>query len=142
MREIKFRAWCNNEQYDFVELTSYKDGSLGVSIATTGFSDLVSAPTETIIEQYTGLKDKNGVEIYEGDLVKLLISHKSHKNKVFKIIYTLGGFCLKIKDNAPTSIGLYFYEAVDNRVIDSWKDCDGSVFEVIGNIHENPELIN
>jgi len=55
---MNFRAWYNNELYNFVELTSYNDGSLGINISKTGFEGLHTAPDETILEQYIGLEWK------------------------------------------------------------------------------------
>lgn len=68
--------------------------------------------------QFTGLTDKNGKEIYEGDIIE-----SDYDKKVrFEVLYKLGGFwCQKGGISFPLSI----YE-----------------FEVIGNIYENPEILN
>ncbi len=118
MRDIKFRAWKEENEYGlqgmFVPcLSEYNDMNDEISnLEADGI----------IIMQYTGLKDKNGIEIYESDIVKL-------NNELFIItkINTAFGLIKKTGD---------FYEYMCNLC-----DMGGRVYEVIGNIHENKDLL-
>lgn len=76
-----------------------------------------------VVQQYTGLKDKNGVEIYEGDIVKVYSEEFENENFTGKVIFDEGSFLTWINKN-------------DIRGV--WS---GDDIEVIGNIMENPELL-
>ena len=113
MRELKFRAWD----------TGAKRWTSGVMPVLTGLSlELNPAHSGIIIEQYTGLKDKNGKEICEGDIVQC----GAYKGKVH---YSVGVACYCVGDYTP----IYQISRIENESFITLK--------VIGNIHENPELL-
>jgi hypothetical protein len=121
MREIKFRAWDKTFQC-FMSL-------IGVSI-----SDLNNS--EWITEQYTGLKDKNGREIYEGDIVhipQIDTDSVSAFGPFFGVIkFTMSNFGLMLNRPWAGNDSISIFSPYDDRL---------SVCEVIGNIHENQELL-
>ena len=130
MREIKFRAWDKETQ----KMIKQEEGISG----SNGFISLVEFQIgygegfnpknieEIILMQYTGLKDKNGKEIYEGDNLKYQFSYS--KILTAPVVYQKSGFYLDDKFEA----GL---------IPLSWIVENGSC-EVIGNIYQNPELFN
>ena len=86
--------------------------------------EVVSNSQNLHLMQYTGLKDKNGKEIYEGDIVKH--EHPYKKEPEIKEIYF---------DEELCEFGLRMSNALLHRQF-------SDEFEVIGNIYENPELIH
>jgi uncharacterized phage protein (TIGR01671 family) len=105
MREIKFRAWNLSDEC----MQSWH------SLWTHSLCQLIT-DQRLILMQYTGLKDKNGKEIYEGDiLVHEDFAYKKHK-------------VLGVMQWEESSAGFTQFYPI-------------SKFEVIGNIYENPELL-
>ena len=118
MREIKFRVWDN--QSDFY----WGDGE-GMDFKKIAFNfyDTLFEESRLVFQQWTGLTDKNGKEIYEGDIVKATSDQYENENFVGKVIFDEGCFLTWINKN-------------DIRGI--WGEDD---IEVIGNIFENSELL-
>lgn len=126
MREIKFRAWDKKQKAMYAIMTSmFFDGVL-VSCSFLGFcGDEKTVPIDDLeIMQYTGLKDKNGKEIYEGDICR----YKWEGN----VLEHGGEIKFKVKQDA------------DARYL-SFSNClagkSSYDLEVIGNIYENGDLI-
>ena len=121
MRKIKFRVWDKyNKEMLGVENLDFEYGEM--SIRTDMYNDYYS-PKDMILMQYTGLKDKNGKEIYEGDIVNCLAEDDGEiiGKGIVKYIEDMTGFFLVSFDG----------------------NCISSILEpvVIGNIYENKDLL-
>jgi len=126
MREIKFRAWTDNLKDEGEMYYQYTSDMSSPIFSPAGYGLL--NPSIKVM-QYTGLKDKNGVEIYEGDIIKF---------------EWLGERCQCCKTKLePDS----FYTK-EIKIINGQTTADGWDIgyclrkEVIGNIHEHPQLLN
>ena len=133
MREIKFRAWDKkaNKYRSILLIHVSENGIFGIELGTDDGKDVVSRfGDEVTLEQFTGLQDKNGVEIYEGDI----LNDASWWWGPCAIKYCQGtvGPC---KGDNVMEWRLY------NKTSDVHNLWDGSEVEVIGNIRENQELL-
>jgi uncharacterized phage protein (TIGR01671 family) len=133
MREIKFRAWDKQFKLMLIVDKLYLNQNLGITRCDlyneeTGLMGDGGDLKNLIFLQYTGLKDKSGKEIFEGDIIR---NHGQNNQ-------------LSIVEGKPTI-----------RTISGHGDCtyiagvfyfgyygDGKEIEVVGNIYENPELLN
>lgn len=123
MRELKFRAWSNeHHRYcDFVTLDE-----IGRWIGWIKTSGVFLTTVDIVLEQSTGLKDKNGKAIYEGDLVSC---GTIDGNPVGLVGFRTEFGCWEVLDPNHAFGGENFAEYYCNEM------------EVVGNIHENPELL-
>jgi len=146
MREIKFRVWDNKNRC-FFRPTAYLDREENLLINLNGeivleiikkYDDITIFPNSArfkqvdisnrfILLQYTGLKDKNGQEIYEGDIIE----HWRNNDEKMKEIVVVGN----LQD---------FLKFVVVREIKYGEDWNNGkeYIKVLGNIYENPELLN
>jgi len=123
-REIKFRAWeIEDRHMSHRVLIDIRE------MLTAG--KIVVIPTgQYILLQYTGLKDKNGKEIYEGDIIKFALFEPG-----IEVYDTSGG-------PAPTHVAVVRWSHyVSGFAPMAKRPMDFDTIEVIGNIYENPELL-
>lgn len=120
MREIKFRAWEKDGHYS-------RDGKARMLTVDTHPSSLTSIISDIClgseirdshVMQHTGLKDKLGVDIYDGDIIRVNRSTRD-------VRFAKGSFIASHDEHCSTNLS-------------AW---DASDLEVIGNIYENPELL-
>lgn len=139
MREIRFKIWDKTRNK---MLTSNCGAFLLTQEGNAVFHQNGNNPLEALIEQidyevlmYTGLKDKNGTEIYEGDIVTYSVKGFKKINKTIMTFNEEHGAYLfgiyegvKMPCGKKTRMNKYTRKSVNN-------------VEVIGNIYENPELL-
>lgn len=140
MREIKFRFWDKDSKM-MIHIDHEYFITLGGGVYANNFKSYESQ-SETVdidnflnekhgeLMQYTCLKDKNGVEIYEGDIIKvpeLLTGDYTTKEWVGQVKYEAGCFGVIKEFKEPWKV--------------NYEDIDTAGLEVIGNIYEAPELL-
>lgn len=127
-REIKFRAWDSKSKKMWTpEVICIKDGQVKAGLVMTPAQAKKGVKEgwfyDNPIMQYTGLKDKNGKEIYEGDICNS--------------VYSVG----KVYWNEMTARFSFEFDTDIDGLFEMASGIEGKKFEVIGNIYENPELL-
>jgi len=135
----KYRAWDkkNKEMYQVYGWNSSKNEMYICSLPNSAFkggalhtTHVITRPLDKyILMQSTGLKDKNGVEIFEGDFIKFKHNQMSGRGFVFWN-QEVGQWWIKDTREVTKKRGQRYYPF--------WEDCKYTVY---GNIHANPEML-
>lgn len=134
MREILFRGKRTyNGRWIYGSLVIDSSGNTYIVWeyeSCKGVKQSISSKTISVIPstvgQYTGLTDKNDVKIFEGDILAANFDEDFPENlTIVEVVWNEYGWCTKEGSAVP----------------DAFDDSDGDLFEVIGNIYDNPELL-
>jgi len=128
MREIKFRAWNIGGKIMNYSIAGLYPSEYGIAVQVNGSRDINSI--NYVLLQYTGLKDKNGKEIYEGDVVKILDTSISKH-------YDFIGECVWYEFSCGFNLRKGNHDLMFKRL-----DSTTEQYEIIGNIYENPNLLD
>ena len=125
MRDINFRCWdtgINFMYYDPECYNLYNEVDNGLH---SGYEDKYGTWHQNVLMQYTGLTDKQGVEIYEGDILVIELDWGYGLAKIYSEVYFNNGMFKSKAINSHEDVSLM----------------EMPYLEVIGNIYENPELL-
>lgn len=122
MREIKFRAWEKTSESMVYDVQNVSRKRIIGESACESFQEVLDS-WEYEIMQYTGIKDKNGKTYCQDDLIK-------YKNRIHRLIK--GAYMFELAG---------FYEAYQDNPTDFFAEGAYREGEIIGNIYENPELL-
>jgi len=132
MRPIKFRAWDVKRKHFIYHNTKYADtfcisldGRFGYEGISEGGSGIQWWDKDRfILQQFTGLLDKNGKEVFEGDII-------SRIRGISEIVWSDDGWAVKTFAGWKTQENVFCYQ----------RFCEVGEIEIIGNIYETPELL-
>ncbi len=134
MRKIGYRAWIKEEKkYVYPKLIMVDFGTVAeiayddIDILTDELIEHRLIIEDVVLEQFTGLRDKNSKKIYEGSLIKEVVYGR--KSVIWEVRYSQDDCCFELHRIR----GAYFG--------DSLLGGDGSQYEIIGDIHRNLELL-
>ena len=130
MRELKCRAWDNLEKRMRKVVSLHWQGDKLVSARLEGENEPIPIEGRLVIEQGIGLKDKNGTEIYAGDICSFFTKNGKYVGVVERSDDLASFGLLMVKNNFS-----YTFFELDNIGVDL------DAMKVVGNIHENPELL-
>lgn len=138
MREILFRGKrLDNGQFIYGDIHRHATGKMFIKPNKKDCRYSAEIIPETV-GQYTGLTDKNGTKIFEGDIVKF------GKN-IYQITFECGSFALLDKQGFMIAriggINDHCYSLMNLHLECCWEDDWAYDIEVIGTIHDNPELL-
>lgn len=144
-REIKFRVWDKKKMWEVTSIlwVNGKFFEFGLGDGETAVGEFDT--NQMILMQFTGLKDRNGKEIFEGDVIK------TAEDDAAEIIFRNGSFGVEVLrsfsmgENGEES-DLQFIPLSDENLGMGFKETKDIpemyyAIEVIGNVHENPELV-
>lgn len=138
-REIKFRAWGKDEKRMLEVYRIGFDGPIdGAQVycylddrGAKGSKECFYDGDGLTLEQFTGLKDKNGKDIYEGDILAWHSNIYRKHDWVGLVLYRGAGFAVQESDKSYSS--------------PEWLDCacskDANIVEIVGNVHEDKDLL-